>query len=313
METQNQSYFSNRIEKDIKNREALHLPLPDFNDMDDEYSDPDLDEYDFEEEQITDFQSLLPGFPKNSDISYKYALEEEKTIPKSSINFDRIQTELTEKHREVAVKCIMQLHFYFRLTNDAYYNSVTYLDICLSNTQIPEAKIQLYAIVCYWIATKVETNFMEPTVEDINKITGHAFTQEEFDCTEIRIVMSLNCKLYYPTSKFFMRFYLTIGSADQEAISIAGGLTEFAMLKIDFFDYKPSVIASAAIVLALESLGKPRDARRVMRIMNHEDIKNIVITMNKFQKYVMARQKSSSSNDIFVNMKLPIKCYSFLG
>ena len=311
MEIKEKESLINNIAKDTKETKNLHMPLPNLNEMDDEYSDPEMDDYE-EAEQIFDFQSLIPSFPKGSDVSYKYALVEEKLIPKSASNFDIIQTELTEMHREVAVKYIMQLHYHFKITNDAFYASITYLDICLSKIKIPKKQIQLYAAVCYWTSTKLEARFMEPTVEEINKITGCAFTQEEFDRTEINIVRALNCKLSYPTSKFFMRFYLAIGNANQDAILIAGNVTQLALIKFDFFETKPSVVASASVVLTLESLCNHSAAKKVINVMSRDDIRDIVICMNKLQRYIMQIQRSTRPYEFLDKMKLPINCGSFL-
>lgn len=277
---------------------------------DDEYSDPEIEnEYEEEadEEEGGAIEMLLNDFPAGSDIVYYCALQEEKEIPRSTNDFEMKQTDVTPRIREKAVKWILELNAYFKLTNDAKYNAVTYLDIVLSNRWVQKKELQLYTAVCYWLAAKVDTR-AQPSVERINEATGEKFTQEEFNATEGIILDVISYQLSYPTSKLFMRFYLSIGNCTEYSILVANLFTEIGLLKFEFMDFKPSVVAAASVIFALIVEERDADAKRVLSIFSSDSYLNIEKCIEIIQEYLVPLQPQFP---FLENVELPISFQSF--
>lgn len=271
-------------------------------DYESEYSDPDFEDEVEEEEEHDSFDELLHDFPAGSEYIYDCSLQEEVAIPRSTNDFYDCQTEITPKQRESAVKWILKLNFYFKLTSDSTYNAVTYLDIFLSNRKIQKKELQLYAVVCYWLAAKVDTR-AQPSIEKINEATGENFTQESFNSAEDIILDVLSYQLSYPTSKFFMRFYLSIGNSTDNTILIANLFTEIALLKFEFMDFKPSIIAAASVVFSLKIESRDEDAKRILSLIPCINYLSIQKCIELIQQHVISIKSQLQFLD---DIKFPI-------
>lgn len=231
-------------------RVALDVLNPVSNDS--EYSDPELnysdDDINHNEEEEDELTSI--------ELMVNTARKEEMQVQISCNLFSAMQKEITPINRENVIKWLIKLNYYFRLTNDVLFNTVYYLDILLCSKMITKNDISAYAAVCYWISSKVDTR-AQPSIKEFNDASGFQFTRELFSKIEIEIITILRYKLHYPTTKFFMRqlqdeFY---SSEDENVIDFSRFLSEVSIIKFDFLNYKPSVIASSILIVASSSFG----------------------------------------------------------
>ena len=271
-------------------------PIP----SDSEYSDPELvfssdddNENQEEEDEITSIELMV-----------NTARKEEIDVHTSCNLFTEMQNEITPSNRESVVKWLIKLNYYFRLTNDVLFNTVTFIDILLCTKAIKKADMSVYAAVCYWISSKVDTR-AQPSVKEFNDASGFNFTQELFSKKEIEIISILDYKLHYPTTKFFMRqlqdeFY---SSEDENVIDFSRFLSEISIIKFEFLDYKPSTIAASILIIASSSFGHVGNAVdvAVKEISFGTDLSIIKECINLLMKYallLMDENKESKSRGI---------------
>ncbi|KAH0791150.1 Cyclin, N-terminal domain containing protein [Histomonas meleagridis] len=274
----------------------------------DDYSDPELEDEIEESDNIMTFEEYFHVMPKWSVQVYLTALEQETTILKSSEAFLHTQCQITPSKREIVVKWLIQINYHFKFPSDTLYNAVTYLDICLSKINIPKKEMRLYATACYRISAKVDTR-LQPSVEQLKAVTWKEFDEEKLSEIENIVIRELSFNLSYPTSKFFMRFYLDIGNSTPETNQFANIFTELALMKFEFFDQRPSIIAAASVILTFDAAGNHDGAFRVVRFIGDSSTKEITKCILCFEDYVMRlRNQASGKNNIFDSLRIPIDC-----
>lgn len=267
---------------------------------DSEYSDPE-----FNDSSDSDMQNLEEEDEITSiELMVNTAKKEESEVHISCNLFSSFQKELTPSNRESVVKWLIKLNYYFHLTNDVLFNTITFLDILFCNKTIKKTDISIYAAVCYWISSKVDTR-AQPSVKEFNEASGFQFTKELFAKKETEIISMLNYKLHYPTTKFFMRqlqdeFY---SRNDTDVIDFSRFLSEVSIIKFEFLDYKPSIIASSILIIASSSFGHMGNAIdvAVKEIKYGTDvncIKKCVDLLMKYASLLMNENKDSKSRGI---------------
>lgn len=267
---------------------------------DSEYSDPEL-EYsdddvvykegnDEEDDEITSIEMMV-----------NTARKEEAEVPISCNLFTAMQKEITPSNRENVVKWLIQLNYYFQLTNDVLFNAVSYIDILLCSKTIKKKDISVYAAVCYWVSSKVDTR-AQPSVQEFNEASGFQFTNELFKKTEIELIKLLKFKLHYSTTKFFMRQYQDefYASEDQKVIDFSRFLSELSILKFDFLDYRASTIATSIMIIAFSAFGHIASAidiavKELSYNTDREIIKKCIELLKKHAQKLMSENKDPKS------------------
>jgi hypothetical protein len=216
-----------------------------------EYSDPDFSDSEEDSQDAT---------ANTEEVIFRHLLRLECDIPRSSSRIRATQIEFEPIHRESAVKRIIQCNYHFQLTSDALYNAVCYFDIILSTIPICPTDFEFTAIVCYWLSAKFDTR-AQPTIERINTFTGHSFTTDSFRALEVDIVAAMGFQLSYPTAKMFMRRIHKRVSATSRVIDVSNVLVEVALIKFEFVDMRPSIVAAAAIAVSWAAFGSLDVAR----------------------------------------------------
>jgi hypothetical protein len=194
------------------------------------------------------------------DVIFCYLLKHECEIPRSSSKIRAMQAGFDPLRRESAIKQIIQCNYHFHLTSDALYNAVCYFDITLSNLPVPECDFEFLAIVCYWLSAKVDTR-AQPTIEQLNVFTGRSDTTEIFRALEVKIVTAMGFQLSYPTAKVFMRRIHKKVTATPNVHEVSNVLVEVALVKFEFLDVRPSIVAAAAIAVSWAASGDQEAAR----------------------------------------------------
>ncbi|OHT16754.1 Cyclin, N-terminal domain containing protein [Tritrichomonas foetus] len=309
---------TNRISQGFRTKEilssSLSQPLANIHksthvlEDDSEYSDPEFDDSEDEEESVEEEEAT-----NSTSIIINQAKKEEINIRSSCQMFLKTQTEIKTNYREVAVKWLLKLHYNFHLANDVLFNAITYFDILLSNKKIPKSELQLYAVVCYWVSAKVDTR-VQPSVAQFNNLSGEHFTNELFSRVEIELLGVLGYKLSFPTSKFFMRQPLTLLGADEKVTHVSRLVSEVALIKFDFMDYRPSINAAASVIISFACLGHTDKAIEMIKTelldgSNMESLLNCTKLQCKYSKEFIATHKESSSNEVkslfdLVNMEI---------
>ena len=110
--------------------------------------------------------------------------------------------------------------------------------------------MQLVGVAALLIATKYEEIY-PPTVKDYIYLTDNTYTRQQILQTEQSILFSLQFDIQQTSSYRFLERYSKIAKADSVTFYLAQYLLELALLDSKMNQYKPSLLASTAIYVAI--------------------------------------------------------------
>ena len=90
-------------------------------------------------------------------------------------------------------------------------------------------------------------------VRDVVNVTDKAYTKQQILRMEGIVIRSLEFRLTVPTHYKFLVRYIKAAQCDTRTKLIAYYFCEKCMPEFDMLEFKPSVIASAAVLLALKA------------------------------------------------------------
>ncbi|XP_008800348.1 cyclin-D6-1-like [Phoenix dactylifera] len=162
--------------------------------------------------------------------------------------------------RRDAVSLILQAQFGCNLDPFVAYLAVNYVDRFLSKREIPSEKpwiVRLLSISCLSLASKMtKTDF---NVTDFQREEGFIFDSQTIRRMELIILGALDWRMRSITPFAFLRFFLSFFSPAQapllHALKARTSQTLFkAQTEIKMLEFKPSVIAAAALLSAAHEL-----------------------------------------------------------
>ncbi|EAY14164.1 Cyclin, N-terminal domain containing protein [Trichomonas vaginalis G3] len=251
-----------------------------------EYSDPDLEDYDEEDQFEEDSTLFIPDIDQRKIGDPKYvpmiaekiirncqAIEMRMTL--STSRFSEIQTNLTAQHHELALSWIMKAFSLFKLkVDESLYKSIYYLNILLCSTPIDFSDLQLMSVVCIWIACKVEDNLHIP-LSNLVMVCSKQLTEEQIKTTEPFVVNTLNCDLNPVTPLFYIHRFLDAIDADEDLSAIANLFMDLSLLSHEFLDYTPTVIAVSSVCIAKLTMNEFCPTPRLLNYSHITDVNQV--------------------------------------
>lgn len=131
--------------------------------------------------------------------------------------------------------------------------SVNIADRYASKQYIPKCHYQCVGVASLLIATKIEE--VDPLeAQDCSSVTSNTYSAKEILNMESRIAKTLQWNFFVPTAWSY--FYPLIGTANATTQQRNTGqyYLEHVLSKYVFLDYKPSVLASSCVMLALNAI-----------------------------------------------------------
>lgn len=110
--------------------------------------------------------------------------------------------------------------------------------------------MQLVGVAALLISTKYEEIY-PPTVKDYIYLTDNTYTRQQILQQEQQILFSLQFDIQQTSSYRFLERYSKIAKADSVTFYLAQYLLELALLDSKMNQYKPSLLASTAIYVAI--------------------------------------------------------------
>jgi len=162
------------------------------------------------------------------------------------------------KMRAIVVDWLVELHQRFRpaLQPAALYLAINVFDRFLASGAMKESyRLQVIGAACLLVAAKIEEIY-PPKVREIKKMVDGA-TAPEICTAERAVLAALKFQVSVPTVFHFMKRYLKAAEADQRLKALTMYIVETALHDVKMIDYKPSILASAAIHQGLAMLGRP--------------------------------------------------------
>jgi hypothetical protein len=183
----------------------------------------------------------------------------EVSVPAGPLNVD------VECRSKMTAWCYQVVDF-CKFNRETVEISMNYLDRFLATpaglSAMVDRKIyQLAAMTCLYTAVKIhEPEAMDPKL--VSNLSRGAYTPEQIETMEACILAALQWRVNPPTALSFVRQFLDLIPEEtlsqdvlQTAYDITKYQTELAVNEYDFVRVKPSVVAYAALMNALESVG----------------------------------------------------------
>uniref|UniRef100_A0A7S0QDZ1 Cyclin N-terminal domain-containing protein n=1 Tax=Cryptomonas curvata TaxID=233186 RepID=A0A7S0QDZ1_9CRYP len=169
-------------------------------------------------------------------------------------NLLKVQSEINHFMRGILVDWMIEVADHFKLAAQTLHLSVNYVDRYLSAFPIKRPSLQLVGITCIFIASKYEENHHRH-VEDFVNIADRLYKTEEVFRMELKILVGLEFSLTAVTAFDFIQRLTSLCDMDIEAEQLSLYLAEIALQEVSFIMYRPSNIATSAVILALHTTG----------------------------------------------------------
>jgi hypothetical protein len=156
--------------------------------------------------------------------------------------------------RAILVDWLVEVHMKFRLVPETLYLCINILDRYLSIVDVERSKLQLVGVTALFIACKYEEIY-PPEVRDCVYITDRGFTRQEVLNMENEILTKLCFKISVSTGHPFLQRFLFITNATTTMKFAANYYMERVLQEHEFLAFRPSIIAAAAVCLALNHPG----------------------------------------------------------
>ena len=163
-----------------------------------------------------------------------------------------MQPSLNGMMRSILVDWLVEVHMKFRLMPETLYLCVNVIDRYLSIVAVERQKLQLVGVTALLVACKYEEIY-PPEVKDCVYITDRAYTRQQVLDMEKDIVKKLEFKFTVPTGYPFLQRFLHIAKANETVSHLASYYMERMLQEYNFLRYRPSLIAAAAVCLALNN------------------------------------------------------------
>lgn len=165
----------------------------------------------------------------------------------SNEQFINTQNIITSKIRYVIVEWLIRVVQTIPFNRSTLFNAVSLLDHYLSESPATRENIQLIAATSLWISAKIE-EIEKSDIRYFVSICRNKFIADQFKQMEINFIQIIGSQLNYPTSIFFVDFFLRM--TEQNSLKfriIVQMLLDSSLTRFNFNEYNPSLIAVSAI------------------------------------------------------------------
>mmetsp|Transcript_21524 Transcript_21524/g.33180 ORF Transcript_21524/g.33180 Transcript_21524/m.33180 type:complete len:502 (+) Transcript_21524:228-1733(+) len=163
------------------------------------------------------------------------------------------QCDINNRMRAILIDWLVEVHMKFRLVPETLYLCVNIIDRYCNRTTVRRSKLQLVGVTALLIACKYEEIY-PPEVRDCVYITDRAYTRQEVLDMEQSIVNCLEFNFTVPTAYPFLKRFLHITKAREVTCAAANYYMERTLQEHDLLIFRPSLVAAASVVLALNHL-----------------------------------------------------------
>ena len=124
------------------------------------------------------------------------------------------------RHRRIIVDWMCEVGEEYKLAALTTHNAVRYLDRVLGATDVPKNRLQLVAMACVLVASKVEeAEEVTPTLAELNECSNHAYSTEALKEMEVAVLRALGWALTVVNPIHFLHFFQARGIVFQGDVS----------------------------------------------------------------------------------------------
>jgi len=169
------------------------------------------------------------------------------------------QADINSRMRAILVDWLVEVHMKFRLVPETLYLCINVIDRYCSLVCVPRSKLQLVGVTALLISCKYEEIY-PPEVRDCVYITDRAYQREEVLAMEQSILEKLRFDITVPTAYPFLLRYQNIVMTSRQTRYVSHYYMERTLQEHDMLKFKPSLVAAAAVILALNNCEVARAA-----------------------------------------------------
>merc|ERR1719499_2783951 len=229
----------------------------------------------------------VPAEPEEREylpaIVDKLFVEEEACMPAQ--NFMDAQPDINSRMRSVLVDWLVEVHFGFRLKQETLFLAVNLLDRYLSVAAVERSRLQLVGVVALFVAAKFE-EMRPPPVRRLAYMTAGAYSEEEIMSFECLFLAKLGFKVLVPTAAQFLDLMAQETGVSNRRTVRASFAMELALLEPAFCKYKPSIMAAASLMLAME--GSPRACPERVATMARQPVESLLAPASELRELIHA-------------------------
>lgn len=188
---------------------------------------------------------------------FKSMLADEDRFMVDPAYISKVQTEIRDTSRAFLLEWIIDVHRKFRLRPECLYVTQLIIDQYLSQVKIQKSQLHLLGVSTLLIATKYEEIY-PPELRELLAISENKFTKEQVLTMEKEILVTLGFVLTAPSAYRFLERYRQLSKlyADKEVFFYAQYILEVSILDASLLQFKPSMLAAAALMLSATQLKK---------------------------------------------------------
>lgn len=161
-----------------------------------------------------------------------------------------LQPDITASMRTILVDWLIEVQENFELFHETLYLAVKLVDLYLARKEVKREYLQLVGATCMLISSKFE-ELSPPLVDDFLYLCDDAYTHEDLLKMERDILRALSYDINIPVAYRFLRRLARAAEANMETHTLARYISESTLQESQFIDLKPSLVAAAAMYLAL--------------------------------------------------------------
>ncbi|KAL1491691.1 hypothetical protein ABEB36_012252 [Hypothenemus hampei] len=158
---------------------------------------------------------------------------------------------LTKWMRSLLVDWMVEIQESFELNHETLYLGVKLVDLYLDRVVVSKDTLQLVGAAAMFVASKFDER-IPPMIDDFLYICDGAYTRREMIRMEVSLVKVVDYNLGIPISYRFLRRYARCAKITMNVLTLARYILEFNLMEYETITTKDSLLASAALYLALK-------------------------------------------------------------
>ncbi|XP_060516821.1 G2/mitotic-specific cyclin-B3 isoform X2 [Cylas formicarius] len=211
---------------------------------------------------------------------FNYYKEREKMFPIG--DYMERQVCLTKMMRSQLVDWMVEIQESFELNHETLYLGVKLVDMYLDRVTVSKEMLQLVGAAAMFIASKFDER-IPPMIDDFLYICDGAYTRREMIRMEINLLKIIDFNLGIPISYRFLRRFARCARITMPILTLARYILEFSLMDYDTISIKDSILASAALYMALK-MKKVSNWTPTLEFYTGyklEDFKDTILLLNK--------------------------------
>ena len=184
---------------------------------------------------------------------YNNLLQEEKNFIINP-NYMSFQNDINEKMRAILIDWIIEVHYKYHFKRKTLLQTVTIIDLYLSNKTISKKNFQLLGIASLLISCK-ENEMYYPRTQEFIYMTNNAYTKNELLKMEAHVLNILNFEILSPSADEFYNILSKCFSFNKEQKFLGEYFMDSSLIDYKMLKYTPSIIATACAYIVMKFYG----------------------------------------------------------